>query len=580
MSVICMNKILSILKKTINEDTARRYGVWLVILAGLLVLLPGTGTVPLIDRDEPRFGQATREMMDRQEWVIPYFNGEYRFDKPVMTYWIMRAFYQMGVNELTSRLHSVLFAIATALVIFYWGRKLFGALAGFWGALSFLTCLQIMIHGRSNVADVPMVFAVALSLWAVLELIDREPKTISIWKDKWFWTLYLAQGFGFLTKGPITQAVVILTLLLFRFAFWRKPIMWRNLRVGWGILVILIVVGAWGIPALINTHGLFWNVGIGKHVVARGVDEFNQRSSAFLYYFGSSFISLAPWICFIGYIYRNLRREWTKPKAFLVAWFVSLFVIFTPYATRLPHYIMPGFPAFFMLLGLVLSEFRLMSDEKWARKIYKIISSIYFFLVIFLIASLVIFKVDGFAQTFLLVMVYGGCVLGCLILLMDQTRSSMKISQLAVTLFAFAGALFMLSGSLRSLSPAIQMQDLFADSRKVPSIAYEFREPSLVFYGDRIWQMTTDMDVVKQFALDKPEVFIVVQTAEINVGKFLKEAFFARVAGMPGAVPFYPTAYEPIPELAGLPGLKYVKTVSGFNFAKSKLVVIQVYRRQ
>ena len=64
--------------------------LWLA-LAGLLLFLPGNNLAPLIDRDEPRFAQATREMIQRHEWVVPYFNDQYRFDKPILIYWMMRA---------------------------------------------------------------------------------------------------------------------------------------------------------------------------------------------------------------------------------------------------------------------------------------------------------------------------------------------------------------------------------------------------------------------------------------------------------------------------------------------------------
>jgi len=50
----------------------------ILILVGLAVLLPGTAVLPLMDRDEPRFAQATWEMIERGEWFVPYFNGEYR----------------------------------------------------------------------------------------------------------------------------------------------------------------------------------------------------------------------------------------------------------------------------------------------------------------------------------------------------------------------------------------------------------------------------------------------------------------------------------------------------------------------
>ena len=81
---------------------------WLTPVAlGLLtlaMLLPGTGTLPLIDRDEPRFAQATVEMIARHDWIVPTFNGNDRFDKPILTYWLMRAGYAVcGVGEWGAR---------------------------------------------------------------------------------------------------------------------------------------------------------------------------------------------------------------------------------------------------------------------------------------------------------------------------------------------------------------------------------------------------------------------------------------------------------------------------------------------
>ena len=60
---------------------------WFVLTLGVVVLLAGTFELPLLDRDEPRFSRATVEMAERGNWVIPYFNGQYRFDKPPLTYW-------------------------------------------------------------------------------------------------------------------------------------------------------------------------------------------------------------------------------------------------------------------------------------------------------------------------------------------------------------------------------------------------------------------------------------------------------------------------------------------------------------
>ena len=98
----------------------------LIICLSLATLLPGTGLLPLLDRDEPRFARATVEMMDRGEWVIPYFNGEYRFDKPVMTYWLMRGSYWLfGINEFGARFHSIISTLLIALAVYGIGMRLF-----------------------------------------------------------------------------------------------------------------------------------------------------------------------------------------------------------------------------------------------------------------------------------------------------------------------------------------------------------------------------------------------------------------------------------------------------------------------
>ena len=61
--------------------------------------------LPLVDRDEPRFAEASREMIERGDYVVPYFNDRYRFDKPPLTYWAQVASYRVfGQNPFAARL--------------------------------------------------------------------------------------------------------------------------------------------------------------------------------------------------------------------------------------------------------------------------------------------------------------------------------------------------------------------------------------------------------------------------------------------------------------------------------------------
>ena len=196
------------------ERRARRHGWWVLLLVAALCLLPGTGDLPLIDRDEPRFTRATVEMMETQQWIIPFFNGDYRFDKPPLTYWWMRLhFLLLGEGELTARLHSVVSSLLCAWAIFGMGWRMFNARAGFLAGFAFLTCLQVLIHGRLAVADMPMVLAVIVIQWAAWELL-RMPRFKPFTRA--FWLLWFAVAFGFLAKGPIAVLVPGLTLLAYK----------------------------------------------------------------------------------------------------------------------------------------------------------------------------------------------------------------------------------------------------------------------------------------------------------------------------------------------------------------------------
>jgi len=99
---------------------------FLLALAALLLYGAGTGQIPLIDRDEPRFAQATVEMMERQEWIVPYFNGDYRFDKPVLSYWLIRMGYALlGRSEFGARPQAVLCTFLVVVSIYATGCRWF-----------------------------------------------------------------------------------------------------------------------------------------------------------------------------------------------------------------------------------------------------------------------------------------------------------------------------------------------------------------------------------------------------------------------------------------------------------------------
>ncbi|HYR58920.1 MAG TPA: glycosyltransferase family 39 protein, partial [Chthoniobacteraceae bacterium] len=243
----------------------------LLFAAALVFHCLGNWSLPLIDRDEPRFAEASREMLARGDFVVPFFNGHERFDKPPLIYWLQcGAFRLLGENEFAARLPSAICAALVAVALAAWGARLFGATAGWRAAIIFSTCLQTIVHARAAVADMAMVLFVTLAAWAGWEW--RHAASISgdarrQWK---FCAAFgVALAFAFLAKGPIG----LLPLGMLWWSGFPGVAAPRRYAAQWiAVAVIALgVVALWGIPALIRTHGEFAAIGLGKHVVERSI---------------------------------------------------------------------------------------------------------------------------------------------------------------------------------------------------------------------------------------------------------------------------------------------------------------------
>jgi 4-amino-4-deoxy-L-arabinose transferase-like glycosyltransferase len=563
-----------------DEPTNRRLK-WLAPLLLLLVTaviyLPGTSLLPLLDRDEPRFSQATVEMMERGEWFIPYFNDEYRFDKPVLIYWLMRGGYTLaGKNEFGARLPSVAAVFCCALAICVLGTRMFSPACGMLAGLAWLTSLQVFIHGRIAVADMVMVLFVILahlSLWELL-LSGRRYQPWS----RFFWLLWLSLGLGFLTKGPIGVLVPLLSLVGFRVMLWRQPLNWAPLQWPAGIVLSLLIIGAWGIPALINTGGAFWQVGIGTHVVDRGMEAFNGRIPIPGYYFLTALFSLFPWIVFGWRAYRNGCSPFDADTAFLFSWLLNPYLIFLFYKTQLPHYVMPGFGAFFLLLfrhGFCPDFSR--GERRW----FYAVGGIWALVILAVGAILLIFPFSGglaplnrFGWALLLML---AAMWLFVVLLFVISGSGVRRDVFFFGMVAIMGlAVSVGASALRSVHATVAIVDRVSEvPPRTAKLAYGFTEPSLVYYTGAGWQMNPPYHpslVLAEAGEEMP--IMVIQMREWNL-----EHYFANLrAGIDTATPKRDRSaeYEPLAKMARAMGYR-VETIHGMNFGSTSWVELALF---
>jgi 4-amino-4-deoxy-L-arabinose transferase-like glycosyltransferase len=342
----------------------------LVFLGALLLHVAGIWSIPLVDRDEPRFAEASREMRERHDYVIPYFNDKYRFDKPPFIYWTQVASYSVfGENEFGARFPSAVAAALTAVLLFAWGRRVGGERVGWWAAIVFTLCLQTFIHARAAVADMWLVFFVTAAHWAGFELIaDSLGATPSPANERrrkyWRFAFYIALGFAFLAKGPLGW-LPLLTVLSTKL-FVRDLPLTRRFWFATGIVGTFAIVCTWGIPAIIRTNGEFFRVGIGRHVVDRsfnvmeghGANSMNTYLATLPFYFVTVFLSFLPWSIKLPGLTKHLWRNRDAIDKYLISGILIVFVIMSLVKTKLPHYTLPAFPLLSLLLARHLFNLR------------------------------------------------------------------------------------------------------------------------------------------------------------------------------------------------------------------------------
>lgn len=550
----------------ISEPTARRHGVWMVVAFALLILLPGTNTLPLIDRDEPRFSGATIEMLERGDFIVPYFNDVYRFDKPPLTYWWMAFHYKLfGIGEFAARLHGVIASVCCGLAIYGFGRQIASARTGLFAALGFLTCLQVLIHGRLALADMPLIACGILTHWAIWNLVAPGSATPRRF-GRWYWILWGSAGVGFLAKGPLAIFVPALSLILYRLAFYRRPIPWNALQVPSGLLVFLAPIAAWGIPALIATGGAYWDEGIGTHVVDRGLGAFNERVFLPGFYFLTAAFSLFPWFGLLWVWQRRVRRDWDPLNAFLLSWFLAPFLIFTFYATQLPHYTLPGFAAFFLLL---FRRPRLPSTKRvvtyWQRGYTRLVT----IALVGILGVIWITRLDRYEPG----MAWGLTLVAVALLgLLRLTRRPFSLPAFAGLAVLIGLSIAVLGAGMRSSHATIQLAKTLGtkpgERQEGKLLGYHYAEPTLIYYTGHFRVAANRPEAALAVFAEEDPGLVILLRRDYSIEKLL-------AAWWSGNPPRPDREIEPF--LTVPPGESF--RISGFNPARFTWVDLEVWKR-
>jgi len=345
--------------------------LWLGAIA-IVAFLWNLGGVGLVDETEPLFAEAARQMLVTGDWITPYFNGETRFDKPPLIYWLMAIAYRfVGVNEWGVRLPSALAAIALTAFGFYTLHKVATLKKSRLRSLPWIGSALIALNpetiawGRIGVSDMLLTGCVGSALFAFFLGYIRGDKN-HIQFNAWYLIFYLLTALAVLTKGPI--GVVLPALIIGSFSLYAGTFrqVWREMCPLFGGILFLLIALPWYILVTLENGQSYLQSFFGYHNFERFTQVVNHHAAPWYFYFIVVAIGFAPWSIYLPAAIARThfwnRRYWQKQDRanqlglFAFFWFICIFVFFTVAVTKLPSYVLPLMPAAAILVALFLSH--------------------------------------------------------------------------------------------------------------------------------------------------------------------------------------------------------------------------------
>lgn len=340
---------------TLGMNVFSRRWPWALVLALLALALFQLGAAPLFDVDEGAFSEATREMLESGDWGHTTLNGEDRFDKPILVYWLQAASVSLlGLNEFALRLPSALCAWGWALALFGFARPRLGQRAATSAALMLATSLGVMAIGRAATADALLNLLLVLAVFDAWRWLDTEDKAPLRRAFAWM-------GLGLLAKGPVAVLIPVAAagVWLINEGDWRA--LGRRLVQAvsdvpaWALLIG--IAAPWYAYAL-HRHGQAFIDGFFiRHNLARYSGAMEQHGGGVGYYLVVLPLLLLPWAPLLAAVGRRVRGHWQDPLGrFLLGWGGFVLVFFSLSGTKLPHYVLYGATPFVLLMAIELER--------------------------------------------------------------------------------------------------------------------------------------------------------------------------------------------------------------------------------
>ncbi len=477
--------------------------VAVLVLVALINFLPGFFDIPPIDRDESRFAQASKQMIESGNYVDIRFQNEVRYKKPVGIYWLqagaVEAARTLGAGRaLTTiwiyRIPSLAGAVGAVLLTYWTALAFVSRRAAFLAGLMMAASVLLGVEARLATTDAVLLASVIAPMGVLARLYLPERRAQLDAASAWilpavFWT---ALAVGILVKGPLVVMVVglsVLTLVAIdRRADWLKP-----LKPLIGVLWLAALVLPWFIAIIGRSDDAFLAESVGHDLLPKLYSNQEGHGAPPGTYFVLFWLMFFPGSMLAALATPAVWAARREPGAkFLLAWLVPSWIVLEVVVTKLPHYVMPLFPAIAILIAGII-EARMLSRNRWLTP-----GVAWWFIIPVLLGLVGVISLIAIAHTLgLLAWVFAGgaATVGLVawrLYQVDGAEQSLLRSVAATILLGFA-IYGVVIPTLEPLFPAPALARILRTSgcpQPVVAASVGYHEPSLVFLAGTQTRLT------------------------------------------------------------------------------------------
>lgn len=355
-----------------------------IIIFAVLARLLGIIEYPLHDPTEARYAEIPRLIIETGNWIMPPFDYDVPFwGKPPLTFWLTAISFQLfGYSEFAARLPVFLLAGIVLWLSYRFAKVIQGADKAAFSSIVLISTALFFIASGAVMTDMALCLCISLSMISFWQALHNP---VALQAKKWSYLFFVGMGFGLLVKGPIVGVLVLLPLIAWVIIEKQWFAAWQQIPWFKGSALMLLIAVPWYIIAEIDSPGFINYFLVGEHFKRfvdagwhgdlYGVAHEHPRGKIWLLWLFASF----PW----SFIFLGSALSWPLRKnknitlksacqgnwhSYLLLWAIAPMVFFSLSGNILYTYVLPGLPAFAMMVSEMLSlrfDIKPIMQSKW-----------------------------------------------------------------------------------------------------------------------------------------------------------------------------------------------------------------------